>query len=149
MAFLDDYYNPDINIDVTMTAEVRETIELERCLTDWSRAALAVAVPRRLADATREELALDKKRSRRMQHVATSCIGLWGGTVPTEPDDALAKEGAQVLWVPWWEEREAFLVARMTYTATWAKKTGQLKYGRSALQKFKNERDWYKYAMRD
>jgi hypothetical protein len=145
---LDTYYNPDLEIDKSMTPEVRDKIEIDRCLADWSRAALAAAIPRRVENGTREELALDKKRSRRMQHVAAQCIGMWGGDIPTEPDDALAKEGAQVLWVPWWEERDALLLTRMTYAATWAKKTNQLQYGKSALQHFINERDWYRYAIR-
>lgn len=147
--FLDTYFDPSIAVDLSMTPEVRDAIELDRALADWSRASIAAAIPRRLADADRAQLALDKKRSRRLAHVAAQSIGLWGGKVPHEPDATLTREGAQVLWDQWYEERDAFLAARMTYAATWAKKTSNLKYGKQALQRFLSEREWYKYAMRD
>lgn len=148
MGLLEQHYDPALEIDVSVSIEVVTQTELERLCHAWAVVFSAKSVPRRISDATREELALDKKRARRLLHPITQSISAWGG-VSREATPEEVSAGAQVHWSLWYEEHTVLVVARRLYLATWAKRTGQLRFGKSAVVRLTQELDWLEYAMRD
>lgn len=148
MGLLDAYQDPALKVDLAMSAEQVTAQEVERLQAAVAMAAVAASIPRRISDASREELALDKRRSRRVLHPLRQCLAGWGGA--EVPADAEAKRlGAQVDWPYWWEEHQVILKYRLRYVATWSKKTGNLRFGKSAVVKLSQELEWLAYALRD
>jgi hypothetical protein len=146
--YLDERFDPSLEVDLELTAAelgAEETLRLQGML---ASAIVAAEIPRRLSDATREELALDKRRSRRVAHALRQSVISWGGFLELEPTAEQRSAGAQINWAEWWGQHEAWLIARQRYVATWAKKTNELSAGKTALVKLRNEYDWLKYAMR-
>lgn len=149
MAFLDDYFDPQMEVDLSIPPEAVSTAEVERLLVTYAMARVAASIPRRIDSVERELLALDKKRSRRLAHAAGQSVQLWEGRLPASDEElGHQREGAQVVWEEWWELRRTELAARQREVATWAKRTGHLRFGRSAVQRLTTELEWFAYAMR-
>lgn len=148
MAFLDSYWDPAIEVDLSLDVDKVALEERERLARMHAVAVVASQIPRRLSDATRDELAMDKKRSRRIAHALAQSLTAWAGVVEP-PTDEDRRNGAQIDWEPWWEEHCAWLEHRLRYVASWAKATGNLRFGKSAVVKLSQELAWLKYAMRD
>jgi hypothetical protein len=149
MRFLDQYFDPAMDIDTGLLPDTLAEQEVERLQDCLSIALVAGQIPRRLSDASREELALDKKRSRRVAHVLRQSLTSWDGELAREPTTEERQRGAQIDWPGWWADHEPWLVDRRRFYATWAKMTSQLKFGREGVVKLSNELDWLRYAMRD
>lgn len=148
MAFLDTFYDPALEVDTKMLSDevvLRAVARLQRWV---AIAGVAAEHPRRLSDATREELAIDKKRSRRIKHALAQSLKGWGGE-PRNPTDDERVAGAQVDWPRCYEEWETELLGILRYTATWAKKTPNIRFGKTAIVRLAQEREWLRYAMRD
>lgn len=147
MALLDTFMDPALEIDLSFSLEDATAQEIDRLQTAAATIVSALAVPRRLGDVTREELSLDKKRARRVLHPLRQCLGAWGG----KERDPLPEEqsaGAQIRWDVWYEEHCVLVAGRRLYLATWAKRTGQLSFGKSAVVRLSQELSWLEYAMR-
>jgi hypothetical protein len=112
----------------------------------------AGAIPRRMGqDSTRQEQSIDKKRSRRIAHVASQLLDSWvGSTGRQEPSQEITREAAIVDWPRWWDGHQIFLENRRTYIATWAQNGGcDPQWAKTALVKLNNELSWLAYALRD
>lgn len=148
MRFLDRYFDPVLDVDVSVSEESIVAEEIERLQRMTAEAMVACQIPRRLSDASREELALDKKRSRRIAHVLRQNLAGWGGAL-IDPSLEQRQAGAQVHWESWWGDHQPWLEARMRLVASWAKKSGNLSVGKKLLTRLSNELEWLKYALRD
>ena len=149
MKYLDQYFDPTLEVDLSLTPELLAASEVARLQDLYCIAGVAAGIPRRLSEATREELALDKKRSRRITHVFSQCISAWTELKVLEPSPEQRQRGAQINWADWWPEHEAWLKARQRYVGTWARKTSQSRVGRSIIVRLDNELGWLRYAMRE
>jgi hypothetical protein len=110
-------------------------------------------MPRRLGgDATSEDLALDKKRVKRVLHVLSQSLKAWDAAdriAQIDLTDELRREGAQLNWAQFAADYRAYLEGRIKYVATWSTQTGHTEWGKKAVVRLNNERSWLEYAMRD
>ena len=148
MGLLDTYQDPGLDIDLTLSIEDIVELEVERLQSDVATILVTSEIPRRLPDANREELALDKKRARRVLHVQRQSLAAWGGT-EREPEGDERIIGAQLVWQEWAENHGFVVSSRIRYVATWAKKTSNLRFGKTAIVRLTQEVDWMAYALRD
>lgn len=120
-----------------------------------SRALVIVTVtggyPRRLGGtASDAELALDKKRARRVCHVLRQSLLAWGKKDPTvQLDDLLNREGVQLEWAIFIPEHLTQVQSELRLVSTWAIRNNEHRWGRSAVVNLENEIRWLVYAMRD
>jgi hypothetical protein len=152
MSYGDEWFDPGMEVNIADTPERISAQECDRLLVQARTTMYAAALPRRLGpDATREELALDKRRAKRFMHALVQAYKSWGGdlTLINAPTSEERQNGAQVVWETLLEDQRAYLNTRLRYVATWMRKTGQLVPGRSLLVKLNNELNWINYAMRD
>ena len=145
---LDTYYDPALETDLELKPKQLAAHEIARLQGELALAIVAANWPRRLADASAFDLSLDKKRSRRIAHGLRQSLLAWGGK-ERKPSADETRLGGQVDWPLWAEEREARLVARLRYVSTWARATGEVKYGKGAVVRLSQELEWLQYAMRD
>jgi len=112
---------------------------------------VAGSISRRLgSEADDEELALDKKRAKRVNHALRQSLGSWIRKLPPiEVDDKTRQEGAQLDWVLFVEAHITQLKSEIRFVASWAIKNDEIKWGKSAVVKLENEIRWLTYAMRD
>jgi hypothetical protein len=142
----------DAGLDVT---GIRSREELEERQVDRLKLALATvlitsSIPRRLgADATSEELALDKKRARRTAHALQKSLSAWTKRMELPMDDEIRAQGAQMNWTPWREAFLANLADQVRSVATWSVTHGEESWGKSAIVRLTNEQNWVTYALRD
>lgn len=151
---LTDLQDPALEIPADTTTESIAKEEVERLARLTAVAATSVSIPRRLgADASPEELAIDKRRGRRVTHALAQCLGAWnGGPFGDLPEtEAIRQDAAIMLWDRWWEEHQVWLGNRLCFIATWAKKTenGDERWAKSAVVKLTNEQRWVSYALRE
>lgn len=151
MPFLTEYLDLAITVRADDSAEAIAAAEVERLqqLTAVFRA--AAAHPRRLGgDATPEELAIDKKRAKRLAYAAEQSLKGWGAE-PAEYGEA-TKIAATIRFEQWWEEHERRIRARQRYIATWGHRygdrNGDARWCKSAIVKLNNELKWLAYALR-
>jgi hypothetical protein len=152
VAFLAGLHDPDLDVPPGITAARVTEEEVERLTRMTAVAVLAAAIPRRVgADATPEELALDKKRARRVRHALEQCLQGWAGELPALPvNDVLRTEAAKINWEQWWAEHQVWLDGRVKLVVTWCYKTGaDERWTKSAVVKYQNETKWLNYAMRE
>lgn len=148
-SFLMQWHDPGLTVNEEDTADSLVQEERQRLAKMLAVAEAAQTVPRRLgADATPDELAADKRRSRRIAHVARQCATAWGKIVSITGD--VSREAAQVNWSQWWETHKTWLINRIKYIVAWAQKTGaDEKWTKSTVVKLTNELTWLTYAMRE
>lgn len=153
MSYQAHWVDPALDIPAEETAKRIELAEISRLLKLYAIATATGHMARRLGtDATSEELAIDKKRSRRIAHVAVQLASAWSGKDPQKLKlkQDVSQEAAVVDWKVWWEGHQTWLVNRQRYVATWAsRQKKQDKWCKSALVKFDNELKWISYALRD
>lgn len=129
--------------------------ELERRQRDRLNRALATVlitsqIPRRLgSDASPEELAMDKKRSRRVAHALRQSLLSWQKKIELQVDDEIRRDGAQLNWDKWSTKFLTDLRLQMSCVATWAVAKEDEDWGKSALVRLKNEENWLTYALRE
>jgi len=149
-SFLAAYYDPGVSVRDFDPSEI-EKVERDRLRLLYHVALAASQIPRRLgSDAEGTELSQDKKRCRRIAHVAAQCHTGWGGDITKGTVKDVKKEAAQVVWDKWWEGHSVTLQNRITYIATWGvdKTPLQQRWAKSAIVKLLNELTWLQYAMR-
>jgi hypothetical protein len=145
---LDAYQDPALEIDLSLTEAAAAAAEIERLQEACGIIVVTLGIPRRLSDATREELALDKKRARRSLHVLLQSLLLWGGK-QRDPTSDEKVAGAQLDWDYWHESHRTVATRHLTHLATWGKRAGHLRFGKSAVVRITQELDWLEYALRD
>ena len=152
--FLEEWFEPSLKVDTTLTGESFSQEEIARIQTAACYVMVAIEIPRRLGgDATSDELALDKRRCRRVLHVLRQQLVGWSEKDPdkvkwrplTDEDKA---EGASLIWDKWWEGQQAHLTARRAYIATWGLKKPDTEYAKHAVTRINNELNHMAYAMR-
>ena len=150
-SYLATWYDPALEPGQDLTAKAMREEEIVRLTKLLSVAQAAGTIARRLgADATDEELAIDKKRCRRIAHVAQKVLVSWGVEKPKTTD--AIREAAIVDWQRWWSEHRVWLDNRRRLVATWAQKSGvaaDQKFAKSTVVKLTNEASWIEYALRD
>lgn len=113
---------------------------------------VAASMPRRLGqDASREDLARDKKMARRLEWAMRNAVTDWKGNpdliLEALPDDA-RRRGAQLVLEQWSGERLAYIQDRKHYCATVCARRGLIKLGSQYVQRYLNEQKHLKWASR-
>lgn len=150
-SYLAQWYDPDLSVPEAESVEAITRAEIERLVKLLAITVAVAAIPRRLgADASQQDLALDKRRAKRIGHVAGQLLSAWAGKAKLPPPPEVNREAAIVDWKAWWEEHRTWLLNRQRYIATWCQKyEADAKWCKSALVKLNNELVWLEYALRD
>lgn len=151
MTYITDHLDLKLTVSPNDSADKFRAAEIERLQQLAAVMRAAAMHPRRLGgDAMPEELALDKKRSKRVLHVVEKSLALWGGE-PAAWDQA-RQVAATLKWEDWWSEHERRIQSRQRYIATWCHRygdqNGDIKWCNSALSKLSSELQWIAYALR-
>ena len=147
---LNAYYDPDLDVPLEATWEQLILEETSGLIEQATVVYAAGQIPRRVSEATKDELALDKKRCHRVLHVLLKSAAGWGVIAPyliVEPEHR--KRGAQLDWVEWLAERNTYLTQRQRFYGTWALKTAHPLQGKQAINRLSNELAWLAHALRD
>lgn len=152
MGFLTVHYDHALEINAKDTLERITAEERERLAHTLAVVVLAGGIPRRLgAEATGEDLALDKRRAKRVVHALKQCLSGWaeeGAQLPQS--DEIKREAAQLDWQKLKDEHTPMLQNRIRYIVTWSRKTGaDDKWTKKAVVRLTNEITWVSYALRD
>jgi hypothetical protein len=147
VSYLAAWYDPGLKIKDHDTIETIAKEERERLTKLLEVCKRSQTIPRRVGtDANSDELSADRRRAKRIQHVADQCLGAWGGPVTLTQD--VNREAAQVNWERWWEEHQVWLSNRTKYVATWGQLRGETRWAKSAVVRLNNEQRWLEYALR-
>jgi hypothetical protein len=125
--------------------------EVQRLLRSIAIVSAAGAIPRRLGgDATSGELAIDKKRARRVAWALNQTLIKWKARPGKPPmDDLIRVSAANLIWGQFISEHQTHVLARIRLVATWAIRENEQRWGKSAVVRYENEVKWVAYAMRD
>jgi hypothetical protein len=146
VSYLLPYYDAELAVGEESAREI-VAAERERLSHALALVQSAQRMPRRLGpEATGEDLALDKRRAKRVAWALARVLEGWGGPVRGHWDVQAA--AAQLKWDSWWGEQEVLITNRMRYVATWGIKRNNEKWAKTAIVKFNNELRWVSYAMR-
>lgn len=152
MSYLDAYIDPDADLpDLTLEGVAEH--EARRLQVLAQAAEVASSMPRRLYGADRHELALDKRRSRRVRHAAMQAQSAWlteiqvGRLVvqrvkPSKKSEAwqeIMGIAARVDWEHYAAEQAAELTDRARIVVSWAVEVGDTKFANRALSRFQAE----------
>lgn len=149
--FLDRFYDQSLRIPPETTATRLVIVETERIARTLAIVRIAGSIPRRLGgDATSHELAIDKKRSKRVAHCLNQSLNAWTSRPKVELDEeVIRREGAQLEWESFAAEHRVQVHASLRMVATWAVRHDEKRWGRSAAMNLVNELAWVFYALRD
>src|SRR5262245_23021357 len=111
--YLERLYDPGLRLPRTDRSRITAE-EIERLCHALALVKVAGSIPRRLGfKATDEELALDKKRARRVGHALRQSLDGWTRDPKVEFDDeVIRREGAQLEWLLFSTEHIVELRAR-------------------------------------
>lgn len=129
-----------------------QEIESVRAVTEAQKLAIAASIPRRLGgEASREELAKDKKMARRLEWTMRNAVVDWKG----DPDlilaampDEIRREGTVLLLDEWVADRVAYVAIRKSKCAALCARLGLIKLGSQFVQRYLNEQKNLKWASR-
>lgn len=143
--FLEQWNNPDLDVPLDWDPNEEGIKQRERLVNQAVTAMFSHGMKRRIPDATPEELATDKRRSKVIYHRSVTSLRMWEGE-PADVDekfdenpDVLRQAGAQVIWENWWEHQKQFLRNELQRIATTALRTGQFKAGNRFCNRLLNE----------
>jgi hypothetical protein len=152
VGYLTDWNDPGMEVGKEAPKELAEQ-ECVRLARQLAIVTAAGEIPRRIgADASAEELALDKRRSKRVAHVLRQNLTAWSGkkTANLPSGGEIQREAAILDWEKWAAEHQAWLLNRTRYIVTLCfKNNGDEKFAKGAVVKLTNETNWLKYALRD
>ena len=151
MNYLARHYDPELDVSAIGSREEVELRQVERISRALSVVILAGTTPRRLGgDATDDELALDKKRARRAGHALGQSLKQWTKRRQQLPlDDKVRMEGAQISWEVWSSTHVNALEKELRCAATYALRSDEERWGKSAVVRLENELKWLQIALRD
>src|SRR5436190_8328511 len=150
--YLQQFFDPKLELHPGDSVASLEQEEIRRIQKQAVVVAFAFEVPRRLgADASSDDLAIDKKRCKRVLHVLAAAMRAWATDIgaedrPIRDEDKAA--GASLDWGSWWADHQAYLERRRNYIASWAIKNGEAAWGNRAATRLENELKNLQYAMR-
>lgn len=149
--FLQQYFDPALEPPSAGNREELETREVDRIERELSIVLVASMMPRRLGgDATDDDLALDKRRAKRVSHALIKSRAGWTKKrFNALSDEEIRRLGAQLDWNKWLESHIWAIEHELRCLATWAVHHDELRWGRSAVVRLANERNWVTYGMRD
>jgi len=150
-SFVGRYFDPGLAIPEAITRESLISGEVERITGALTLILVVGSIPRRLGgDATDDELALDKKRSKRVGWALTQSLGGWSKKQPRIQVTAeIQREGAQLNWQEFVPNHMTQLMNELRMVATWSVQNDDGRWGRTAVVNLENEMRWLTYAMRD
>lgn len=150
-AYLGRFYDPALELPDYLDRRVITERELDRIQRAFSIVWITSQIPRRLGgDAGRDELALDKKRAKRVMHALVQSYKGWQTREPKRLEsEEIRIAGANLQWEAFGPAHHTSVLARMRLVATYAIKADDHKWGRSAVTRLENEIRWVSYALRD
>lgn len=149
-SYLGQHFDASLDVDGIGSREDLNRRQVERLKRSLAVVLITGSIPRRLGgDAMPEELALDKKRARRVAHALKQALSGWAKRYDLPLDDSIRQEGAQMNWESWQPAFLADLSTQVRCVATWAMKNDEEDWGKSAVVRLENERNWITYALRD
>lgn len=149
--WLGRYFDAGLDIPDDLTSEVITADEIDRLAQTLAIVFHASTMKRRLGiDATREDLALDKRRARRTAWALKQALMGWTGKLPSiRTSEEIDRAGAQIVWTQFKADHSARLQGRLAIVATWAMLHDEVLFGNKAVVKLNNELNWVSYALRD
>jgi len=149
--FLERFYDSALRLPRRATSQQLASSEAERIAYQLALVLVASSIPRRLGgDADREELALDKKRCRRVAHALDQSLHSWDRRPKFTFDEEVVRiHGAQLDWLEFAADHALRIDASRRLVATWSIRNSELRWGRTALVRLNNELSWMSYALRD
>jgi hypothetical protein len=150
-AALERFYDSGLVLPESTDRREITDYEVERIGRAFAIVALINSIPRRLGhEASRDELALDKRRARRVGHALIQASRGWRTTEPKIRNDEDVRIAAIHLnWEAFGPAHTTTVHNRMRFVATYAFKADDLRWGKSALSRLENEISWVSYALRD
>jgi hypothetical protein len=150
--FLDRYYDSALTIPPEITPGQLGSAEVERIARTLSVVRIAGTIPRRLGGlASDHELAVDRKRTKRVAHALNQSLNAWRPSNHhfTFNEEVLRREGAQLEWSSFAADHRTDVQSSLRVVATWAIRNNELRWGRSSVVNLMNEMAWIVYALRD
>lgn len=150
VGYLERYFDAALDVPDLDERAWRERQEL-RLSTALAIVITSGSIPRRLgSDATREEAALDKKRSRRVAHALATSLHAWNTKAPKLPGgEEIQRLGAQLIYEAFIPEHVTTARNELRLMVTWSIKNHKEKWGKPCVTRIQNEIAWVTYAMRD
>lgn len=146
--FLAQYYDPALNVN-GLDPQLVEHQERERLKRLLAMATSAAIHPRRV-DGTPDEVAEDKRRSKRVAHAFAQSLVAWGEAEPRGiATQDIQSEAARVEWVSWSQRQRAQLELRIREIVTASfKNTIDPRWTKRAVVRYLNEIKWLEHALR-
>jgi len=150
-SFVGRYFDAGLEIPEAITRDSLISSEIDRITDALTIVYVVGSIPRRLGgDATDEELAVDKKRSKRVGWALTQSLVSWTKKNPRFQVTAeIQRTGAQLEWNLFIPEHMTQIMNELRKVATFAVQNDDERWGRSAIVNLENEMRWLTYAMRD
>jgi hypothetical protein len=152
--YLEEFYNKRLKIDSKITSAEIATAEIARIQTQACMLLVAIEMPRRIgSDATKAELALEKRRCRRVLWVLKQQLAAWAEkddkNIEWRPiNDQDRQDGAALLWDKWWAAHRKYLDQRRSWIATWGLKKPDPDFANKAVNRINQELQHMEYALR-
>lgn len=151
-AYLAAYHDPKLVVRATDTTGAMAAVEIDRLVRQASIMRAAAEIPRRIGgDANSDELSLDKKRCRRVQHALSQCWHDWTHKKKLAwlVSEDVRREAASLRWESWWGDHRVYLQQRTLYIATWGMGTeADARWAKSSVVRLQNELRWVEYSLR-
>lgn len=147
--FLPSRADPKLDVSEIPSRESLELAQVERLVSALAIIHVAGTIPRRLAEATPEELALDKKRARRVSHALAQSLAGWTKKWDLPDSGQIRQDGAQLNWETWAERHLTDIHEQIRLVATFGVFRDEERWGKSAVVKLENELRWVEYSLRD
>jgi hypothetical protein len=150
MTFSERYYDPGLEFPASVIREDLIKAQLDRILRSLTLAVVVGSIPRRLGtEATDEELALDKRRARRVSWALLQAYRAWNSKEPKiQVTPELEREGNQLEWDIFVIEHTTQIADELRTIVTWSIQKDDGRWGRTAVVNLENEIRWITYAMR-
>jgi hypothetical protein len=148
MTFLTSYYDPNLTLIEGLTPGKITAEEQRRLSRQVAVIQAAAKIPRRLGpESAPEDMALDKKRCRRVAHALEQPLAKWGGSVNSATD--INSDAARLDWPTWTAEQRVYINNRIRYIATMGiLQPGNLSWAKQAVTRLQNELQLIEYAIR-
>jgi len=149
--YLERYFDTGLELPEVISRDSLVSSEIARITTAATVIYVVGTIPRRLGgEATDDELALDKKRSKRVGWALEQALTGWTRKQPKfQVTEEIQREGAQLDWHEFVPAHLTQLNSELCLVATWAIQNDEARWGRSAVVNLENEIRWLTYAMRD
>lgn len=151
IGYLERHYDSGIRLPRNLDRSMLTNQEIERIVRSLTMMRVISEIPRRLGeDASAPELALDKRRARRVGWAFQQSLLNWRKKIPRlTADDDLRSQASLLVWEAFVPAHSTELRGRMALIATWSIRMEDTRWGRSAIVRLENEAKWVLYALRD